>query len=107
MSPSAVDTVDQVAAAMSLAAMRHQVISSNIANRDAMGYQRLAVRFETAWEAAPHVVTEPPQGADQAAAPSLETDMVALSNNTMNYQALARALSRYFALQAVVAGGRA
>lgn len=99
------NVVEQVSQALSVATLRNQVIASNIANRDAQGYQRLQLRFEEVLGAAeqvakPVVTADPsPTGA------SLEEDMVALSSNTLHYQALARALSRYFSIAQTIANG--
>jgi flagellar basal-body rod protein FlgB len=101
--------VDQVSSSLSLVTLRHQVIASNIANRDSIGYQRLAVQFSSAMAAESaanaRIVAEEPSTDSTAAAPSLERDMVDLSNNAMNYQTLARALTKYFAIAATVANG--
>jgi flagellar basal body rod protein FlgB len=100
-----VSPIDQVSAALSLASLRHEVIASNIANRDAEGYQRQQVRFDAAMERA-DVVAEPadPSGDAQV---SLEQDLVALSSNSAQYAALARVLSRYFSiLNAITNYGR-
>jgi flagellar basal-body rod protein FlgB len=98
-----------VSSALSVAALRHQVIASNIANRDSIGYQRLALRFDSAMAAdgaaSAQVVPEERSADLASAAPSLEQDMVDLSSNAMNYQALARALTKYFAIAATVANG--
>jgi flagellar basal body rod protein FlgB len=105
--PISTTTVEQVSAALSTASMKHQVIASNIANREALGYQRLAVQFAQVLQgdrAAPTVVAEP---SSASAAASVESDMVALSANAMNYQVLAKLLGRYLAIeQAVANGGR-
>ena len=107
-STPSVHAVDQVAAALSNAGLRNQVIAANIANRDVAGYQRMAVAFERALDAA----AETPPGARAVVVPeagttavSLEQDMVALSGNALNYQALARALSRYFSIAQTIANG--
>jgi flagellar basal-body rod protein FlgB len=90
--------IDSICAAMSVRSLRNEVIASNIANRNAEGYQRLKVSFEHAFAAAGRagVVT------DSAAPASLEDDLVALSTNALQYQALARVLNRYFFLLAAI-----
>lgn len=111
-----ITVVEQVSSALSLATLRNQVIASNIAHRDTQGYQRLQVSFDEAMAgaAAPAGSFAPgraltPRAVVTADAtgtpPSLEQDMVALSTNTMNYQALARALSRYFSIAQTIANG--
>jgi flagellar basal-body rod protein FlgB len=100
MTIPALSVVDQVSAALSLASLRHQVIASNIANRDTEGYQRLQVRFDAAMERA-DVVPEPVD-ANEAAPVSLEQDLVALSSNSGQYESLARVLSRYFSIVSAI-----
>ena len=76
------------------------MIASNIANRDTEGYQRLQVRFDAALERADVVpVPAAPNGDAQV---SLEQDLVALSSNSAQYQALARVLSRYFSIVSAI-----
>jgi flagellar basal-body rod protein FlgB len=97
---SPVSVVDQVSAALSRASLQHEVIASNIANRDAQGYQRLQVRFDAAMDRA-SVVPEQASTHDDAPV-SLEQDMVALSSNVAQYEALARVLSRYFSIASAI-----
>jgi flagellar basal-body rod protein FlgB len=75
------------------------VIASNIANRNAEGYQRLKVGFERAFDEAGRasVVVD-----GSNATVSLEDDVVALSTNATQYQALARVLNRYFFVLAAI-----
>jgi flagellar basal body rod protein FlgB len=93
MSVLASSVVDQVSAALSVANLKHEVIASNIANRDTEGYRRLAVSFDQAMHRANVVALDP-----QAEPVSMEQDLVALSSNAGNYVALARVLNRYFAI---------
>jgi flagellar basal body rod protein FlgB len=99
MPVAAVSVLDQVSAAMSVKSLQHQVIASNIANRDTQGYQRLKLQFDHALDQARAVpvTTEMP-----TANVSLEQDLVALSSNTAQYQVLARVLSRYFSIIATI-----
>jgi flagellar basal-body rod protein FlgB len=100
MSVPAVSIVDQVSASLSLRSLQHQVIASNIANRDTQGYQRLRLTFDGALEQ----ISSARVGADTSAAPvALEQDMVAMSSNSAQYQALARVLSRYFSIIETIA----
>src|SRR6218665_2053018 len=106
MTPLSTHPIDQVSAALSVASLRHQVIASNIANRDTEGHQRMKVAFDRAWDAgdaAPLRAKVVPESA--ARMPSLEEDMVALSTNGLDYQALARALSRYLSIAQTIANG--
>ena len=91
-----VSIIDHVSAALSRASLKHEVIASNIANRDTQGYQRLQVRFDAAMERAS--VVPVPANPDGEAQVSLEQDLVALSSNSAQYAALARVLSRYFSI---------
>lgn len=102
-----ITAVDQVSSALTLSSLRNQAIASNIANRDTAGYQRLEARFGAAFEgAAPHAfITAEKISAPSGEAPSLELDMVALSTNALQYQALARVLSRYFSIEETIANG--
>ena len=93
-----VSVIDQVSTALSVSNLRHQVIASNIANRDTQDYQRLALQFDRAMSAVVTIdaTTEPV---------SLEQDLAALSSNAAHYAALARALSRYFSIVNAIADG--
>ena|SRR5690348_14180666 len=88
--------IDQISAALSVASLNHRVIASNIANRDSEGYQRLQVRFDAAMDRAT-VVPERTAASDPTST-SLEGDLVELSANSAQYEAMARVLSRYFSI---------
>lgn len=96
MSVPITTVVSEVSAALSATSLRHQVIASNIANRDTQGYQRLQVQFDRAMGAV--VALEP--GNEP---PSIEQDLVALSANSTRYEALTRVLSRYFSIVNAIA----
>jgi flagellar basal-body rod protein FlgB len=104
-----ITVVDQVSSALSFATLRNQVIASNIAHRNTEGYQRLAAEFDAAMSSGSTESAKPARGRvtvdTSGTAPSLEEDMVALSDNTLKYQALVRALSRYFSIVGTVTGG--
>jgi flagellar basal body rod protein FlgB len=94
VSIAATSVIDQIAASLSAKSLEHQVIASNIANRDTEGYQRLKVEFERVFDS-----VTPRIGPETTASPiSTEEDMLALSTNAGSYQSLARSLSRYFSL---------
>ncbi len=95
--------IDRISASMSIATLRNQVIASNIANRDAQDYQRLAVRFARTLDDSPVAVVAPDAS---PAAGSVEQDLVELSTNASRYQAMARVLSRYFSLIDTITGNR-
>jgi flagellar basal body rod protein FlgB len=98
--PSPTSVIDQIAAAMSVTNLRHEVITSNIANRDTQGYQRLKVEFQ-------RVLGELPAATVRAdtsgVTPALDQEVVALSSNSGHYQALARVLSRYLSIISTIA----
>lgn len=84
---------------MSVQSLRNEVIASNIANRNAEGYQRLKVGFDRAFEEAGRATVV----ADPSSTPvSMEDDLIALSSNSGQYQALARVLNRYFVVLATI-----
>jgi flagellar basal body rod protein FlgB len=95
MSSVSASVIDQISASLSVSSLRNQVIASNIANRDTVGYRRLQVNFKRAMDGAGSAAVT----GERASAPvSLEQDLVALSSNSMQYQALAHTLSRYFSI---------
>jgi flagellar basal body rod protein FlgB len=96
---SSPSVVDGISAAMSVQSLRNEVIASNIANRNAESYQRLKVGFDRAFDAAGRATVV----ADRSSTPvSMEDDLIALSSNSMQYQALARVLNRYFVVLATI-----
>ena len=90
-----VSVIDQVAASMSVSSLQHELIASNIANRDTQGYQRLKLQFDSALDSAGGATLAGDRSDGNV---SLEADLVALSSNAMQYAALARVLNRYFAV---------
>jgi len=99
MTPLAPSVIDQISASLSVSSLQNQVIASNIANRDTQGYQRMKLSFDNAMEQANTTAVT----ADKTnMSVSLEQDLVALSSNSMQYQALARALNRYFSIISVI-----
>lgn len=115
----ALDTPFQVTelvrSALDVAALRSQVLASNIANRDSVGHMRMKVAFDAAMERAdtadplvdagrghrPQQATLVPDSSNA----SLEEDLLSLSKNTLNYQALTRALSRHLSISSLIANG--
>lgn len=96
---SSPSVIDGISAAMSVQSVRNEVIASNIANRDAEGYQRLKVGFDRAFEEAGRATV----AADRSSTPvSMEDDLIALTSNSAQYQALARVLNRYFVVLATI-----
>lgn len=100
MTPIAPSVIDQVSASMSATSLRHQVIAANIANHDTPGYQRMKLQFDRAMGTAGESASV---AADTSAlSVSLEQDLVALSSNATQYQALARVLNRYFSIVSTI-----
>lgn len=99
MAPIVPSVIDRISASMSVSGLQQQVIASNIANRDTQGYQRLRLQFDRAMDQA---MDTPDAASITTASPgapvSIEQDLVALSTNSMQYEAMARVLSRYFSL---------
>jgi flagellar basal-body rod protein FlgB len=104
MNDASSSVIGRVSSSMSAVSLNHQLIASNIANRDTAGYERLKLSFDRAMDGAStrssRIEREPAGGP-----PSIEQDLVDLSANTERYQALARVLSRYFQIANVVTGG--
>ena len=97
--------------ALDAAALRHQAIAHNIANLHTPGYVPLGVSFEASLAAvqrgqapaAPQLVAQ----IDRAAGPrpqDADMEMVALSENTIHYQALIKGISTQLAILGIAAG---
>lgn len=101
-----------VGMALDAAAMRQQAIAHNIANANTPGYRRMSVSFErqldalrdgdgevrmaspaSLGEARPVFTTAADEGAV-----SLDVEVADLSRNTLQHQALVKAMSKYYAL---------
>ncbi|SFV16660.1 flagellar basal body rod protein FlgB [Pseudoduganella namucuonensis] len=105
-------TVNLLTLALDATAMRQHAIAQNIANVNTPGYQRLGVGFESRME---ELKAAAARGAGKAGlaefrpvfelapdeAVTLETEMVALSENTLHHQALLKALNKQMALMSV------
>jgi flagellar basal-body rod protein FlgB len=98
-------TIDRISASMSISSLRNQVIASNIANHDTPGYRRLALAFGAALDG-PAAAAVVPEAPETSAGATLEQDLVALSTNATHYQALARVLSRWFAIANTITGSK-
>jgi flagellar basal-body rod protein FlgB len=107
------NTVGLLSLALDAAGMRQQAIAQNIANANTPGYQRIGVSFESRLDTLrqsirqgqtpslagladyrPVFETAGPPGE----AVALDTEMAALSENTLHHQALLKALNKHFAL---------
>lgn len=106
-------TVGLLSLALDATAMRHQAIAQNIANANTPGYQRVTVNFEqhlaglrdTLRRGAAPSLANPAAYRPmlEAAAPgqetvALESEMAALSENTLHQQALLKALNKHIAI---------
>jgi flagellar basal-body rod protein FlgB len=99
--------------ALDAAALRHQAIAHNLANLHSEGYVPMGVSFEARLDAArraraaqPQLVQESWRGAGPRPQ-DVDLEMVKLSQNTIHYQALVRALGRQLAiLNLAVSEGR-
>lgn len=105
-------TISLLGMALDAAVMRHQAIAQNIANAGTPGYQRIAVSFESRMAELQGAIAQgqplPSLGqfqpffeaADNDAV-SLDTEMAALSENTLHHQALLKALNKHMALMSL------
>jgi flagellar basal-body rod protein FlgB len=113
-------TVGAVSLALDAATLRHQAIAANISNASTPGYQPLRVNFEQQLDALrsslergggidssllaavqPSVEREQAvTSTDGSSAVALDMEVAKLSQNTVHYQALLRALNRQFAILA-------
>jgi len=110
--------------ALDAAGLRHQAIAQNLANLHSESYVPLAVTFESQLSsmrrelasatgerrvraivaAAPQLVEQPERGVGPK---DMDVEMVALSQNTIHYQALLKAIGRQLAMLAdVMSEGR-
>lgn len=111
-------TFDLVSRAMDAAALRHKVLAGNIANANTAGYRPATVEFESRLEAArrqlaaggsvtsdvlgnaaPKVVTQDRDA--RTGVGSLDLQAARMAENTLHYEALARALTRHVSILGV------
>ncbi|MCJ0764546.1 flagellar basal body rod protein FlgB [Variovorax terrae] len=109
-------TVSSLALALDAASLRHQAIAVNIANANTPGHVPLRVNFEAQLEEARRSLgasgrldanslaqvrptIEPAFGAiGQLQGVQLDVEITAMAQNAMQYQALAKGLSRHYAI---------
>ncbi|MTV41452.1 flagellar basal body rod protein FlgB [Duganella radicis] len=106
-------TVGLLSLALDAAAMRQQAIARNIANANTPDYQRIGVSFEDRIAALRPSLGQGPapslaslgdyrpvfEAVGAAGEPvGLDTEMAALSENTLHHQVLLKALNKHFAL---------
>ena len=96
-------TLNLLARAMQAYTWRMQALSSNIANLDTPGYQRLSVSFEEALQEMRHRVGGPRDGTEvdphmvvEDGAPILEDELMELADTQMRTQLVSRALHGHF-----------
>lgn len=118
-------TVDMVRLALDAASMRHLAIANNITNVNTAGYAPASVNFEQQMDAVraslkqgdavqPSMLSgirpviergEPLAGTDRTAL--LDTEIANLAQNTVQYQALLKALSKHMSiLSSAIAEGK-
>ena len=116
-------TTKALSLALDAASLRQQAIAANIANAGTPGYSPLKVDFESQLETARRGLqtngsvdsfalsqVRPVMFAESAQEPEavrLDTEMAALAENSVQYQALLKGLSRQFSiLSAAVSDGK-
>jgi flagellar basal-body rod protein FlgB len=119
-------TSHALVSALNAASLRHQAISSNIANINVPGYRALDVSFEASWARATQelrmgrplaaetvgsltsAITPVGVGGDVAPpALQLDTEVSKLSLNALHYQVLVKGLSKHLSvMQTAVSDGK-
>lgn len=106
-------TLQLVSRALDAGAMRHQAIAQNIANANVAGAQALRVQFEELMGSLPADVASgqgfkaedvptPQLMTESASHPiALDEEMAALSSNSLQYQALLKAMGRQLSILSV------
>jgi len=96
-------TLNLLARAMQAYTWRMQALSSNVANLDTPGYQRLSVSFEEMLQDVRHSIESPHDALDIQAhvvvedeAPILEDELMELADTQMRTQLASRALHGHF-----------
>ena len=99
------DNLNLLNRAMKTYMWRAQALSSNIANLDTPGYQRMSVSFEEALQEARHSVPGArelsevePEMEIQDGPPILEDELMELADTQMRTQLASRALREHFSL---------
>jgi flagellar basal-body rod protein FlgB len=112
-----IPNLDLLRQVLDATALRHRVISQNIANVNTPGYRRLAVEFEddlakalrasaTPGHVRPHVVvSDGPERADGNTV-DIDNEMGALEKNSMLYQAALQIITHRVASQRAAIAGR-
>ena len=95
--------LNMLAQAMKAYSWRMQALSSNVANLDTPGYQRMSVSFEETLQDVRHSI-ETSRGVEdvaphmrvEAEAPILEDELMELADTQMRTQLASRALRKHF-----------
>jgi flagellar basal-body rod protein FlgB len=107
-------TLTALSVALDAAAVRQEVLASNVANASVPGYVPKRVSFDTEWqrqgEAYVPMVrahTEPVVGLNVDGAVRLDQEMAAMAQNSAHYTTLVRAMNKHLAvLNAAVTEGK-
>ena len=106
-------TLNLLARAMQAYTWRMQTLSSNVANLDTPGYQRLSVSFEETLQELRHSVAGPRDGTEvvprlvvEDGAPILEDELMDLADTQMRTQLASRALHGHFNKMRISITGR-
>lgn len=110
-------TVESVRMALGASTLRQQVIASNISNTASPNHIRMKVVFEERltealsqiqpYEALGAVEADLLPAGVQGEKVQIDQEMVAMSENTLRYQALTKGVSRYLSIASlIVSGGR-
>ena len=106
-------TLNLLARAMQAYTWRMQTLSSNVANLDTPGYQRLSVSFEETLQDLRHSVEGPRDGTEvdprvvvEEGAPILEDELMELADTQMRTQLASRALRGHFNKMRISITGR-
>lgn len=112
-------TIDLVRTALDAASLRHTAIANNIANIDTPGYAPARVNFEqqladirealregdtltpTMLSGLQPVIERSPPLADQDRTALLDTEVADLAQNTVQYEALLKALGKHLSILSV------
>lgn len=107
------DKLNLLSRAMQAYTWRAQALTSNVANLDTPGYQRLSVRFEEALQEARHSIAGPehlsevaPKMQVEETPPVLEDELMELADTQMRTQLATRALREHFESMRIGITGR-
>ena len=100
-------TVSMARLALDAASMRHQAIANNIANANTSGYAPVRVDFESQMDAVRATLQQGGTVTPAGQGAALDIEIASLAQNTVQYQALLKALSKHMSiLSAAVAEGK-